>query len=67
MPIQCKHYIIKLKRDNEVKLHRDRTYYVHDEELYDILLNIHFRRDGKNIMNYELKIYKNITQFNVKT
>lgn len=51
MPTQRKHYITNLKRDNEVKLYRHRTHYVHDEQLYNILLNGHFADGNRNTMN----------------
>ncbi|XP_060873867.1 KRAB-A domain-containing protein 2-like [Metopolophium dirhodum] len=52
-----------------MKENSDIIFYVHDEELYDILLNIHLSigHGGRDRMMYELKKkYKNITQSNVK-
>jgi len=52
-----------------MKENSDIIFYVHDEELYDILFNIHLSigHGGRDRMMYELKKkYKNITQSNVK-
>uniref|UniRef100_A0A2S2PPZ4 KRAB-A domain-containing protein 2 n=1 Tax=Schizaphis graminum TaxID=13262 RepID=A0A2S2PPZ4_SCHGA len=52
-----------------MKENSDIIFYVHNEELYDILLNIHLSigHGGRDRMMYELKKkYKNITQSNVK-
>lgn len=44
-------------------------FYIHDEELYDILLNtyISIRHGGRNSMMNELEKKKNITLYNFKT
>jgi len=52
-----------------MKENSDIIFYVHDEELYDILPNIHLSigHGGRERMMYELKNkYKNITQSNIK-
>jgi len=61
--VQGNEKLIRPMKDNS-----DIIFYVHDEELYDILLNIHLSigHSGRDGMMYELKkIYKNITHYSV--